>query len=71
MRLILLATGVATNEQGYIKVDQYQNTNVEGIYCVGDIMEGGIELTPWPSKRVVSCLSVCSTTNLKRKWIMI
>ncbi|WP_217543343.1 glutathione-disulfide reductase [Vibrio metschnikovii] len=42
----LTATGIATNEQGYIKVDQYQNTNVEGIYCVGDIMEGGIELTP-------------------------
>ncbi|WP_217512918.1 glutathione-disulfide reductase [Vibrio metschnikovii] len=42
----LAATGVATNEQGYIKVDQYQNTNVAGIYCVGDIMEGGIELTP-------------------------
>lgn len=42
----LAATGVAINEQGYIKVDQYQNTNVEGIYCVGDIMEGGIELTP-------------------------
>lgn len=42
----LAATGVATNEQGYIKVDQYQNTNIEGIYCVGDIMEGGIELTP-------------------------
>lgn len=38
--------GVATNEQGYIKVDEYQNTNVPGIYCVGDIMEGGIELTP-------------------------
>ncbi|WP_217555616.1 glutathione-disulfide reductase [Vibrio metschnikovii] len=42
----LAATDVATNEQGYIKVDQYQNTNVAGIYCVGDIMEGGIELTP-------------------------
>ncbi|NIY93210.1 glutathione-disulfide reductase [Vibrio diazotrophicus] len=42
----LAATGVATNEQGYIKVDEYQNTNVAGIYCVGDIMEGGIELTP-------------------------
>ncbi|PNH98406.1 glutathione-disulfide reductase [Vibrio diazotrophicus] len=42
----LAATGVATNEQGYIKVDKYQNTNVAGIYCVGDIMEGGIELTP-------------------------
>ncbi|AYC06534.1 glutathione-disulfide reductase [Vibrio cholerae] len=42
----LAATGVATNEQGYIKVDEFQNTNVAGIYCVGDIMEGGIELTP-------------------------
>ncbi|MBE4620913.1 glutathione-disulfide reductase [Vibrio navarrensis] len=42
----LSATGVATNERGYIKVDEFQATNVEGIYCVGDIMEGGIELTP-------------------------
>ncbi|ENM5798218.1 glutathione-disulfide reductase [Vibrio mimicus] len=42
----LAATGVATNEQGYIKVDEFQNTNIAGIYCVGDIMEGGIELTP-------------------------
>ncbi|MBY8083028.1 glutathione-disulfide reductase [Vibrio fluvialis] len=42
----LAATGVETNAQGYIKVDAYQATNVAGIYCVGDIMEGGIELTP-------------------------
>ncbi|EDM56696.1 glutathione reductase, partial [Vibrio parahaemolyticus AQ3810] len=42
----LASTGVATNEKGYIKVDEYQETNVKGIYCVGDIMEGGIELTP-------------------------
>lgn len=42
----LAATGVATDEKGYIKVDEYQQTNVEGIYCVGDIMAGGIELTP-------------------------
>lgn len=38
--------GVETNEHGYVKVDQYQNTNVKGIYAVGDIIEGGIELTP-------------------------
>lgn len=38
--------GVETNERGYIKVDKYQNTNVKGIYAVGDIIEGGIELTP-------------------------
>lgn len=42
----LSATGVATNAKGFIKVDEYQNTSVNGIYCVGDIMEGGIELTP-------------------------
>ena len=39
-------TGVETNDAGYIKVDQYQETNVAGIYCIGDIMDGGIELTP-------------------------
>jgi glutathione reductase (NADPH) len=42
----LSAAGVEVNSRGYIKVDQYQQTNVAGIYCVGDIMEGGIELTP-------------------------
>ena len=42
----LNVTGVATNDHGYIKVDEYQETNVKGIYCVGDIMEGGVELTP-------------------------
>ncbi|MGF1680831.1 glutathione-disulfide reductase [Photobacterium minamisatsumaniensis] len=45
-KINLAATGVETNNRGYIKVDEYQQTNVEGIYCVGDIMEGGIELTP-------------------------
>ncbi|MFU2089064.1 glutathione-disulfide reductase [Avibacterium avium] len=42
----LAAAGVETNDQGFIKVDKYQNTNVKGIYAVGDIIEGGIELTP-------------------------
>lgn len=42
----LAVTGVATNERGFVKVDKFQNTNVEGIYAVGDIIEGGIELTP-------------------------
>ena len=44
--LNLEAVGVETNARGYIKVDEYQTTNVPGIYCVGDIMEGGVELTP-------------------------
>ncbi|CAM2879589.1 glutathione-disulfide reductase [Vibrio rarus] len=39
-------SGVETNQRGYIKVNEYQETNVSGVYCVGDIMEGGVELTP-------------------------
>ncbi|WP_325891319.1 glutathione-disulfide reductase [Grimontia sp. NTOU-MAR1] len=45
-KINLAAAGVETNDGGYIKVDEYQNTSVPGIYCVGDIMEGGVELTP-------------------------
>jgi glutathione reductase (NADPH) len=45
-KINLASTGVETNSRGYIKVDEYQQTNVTGIYCVGDIMEGGVELTP-------------------------
>ncbi|MCK3655417.1 glutathione-disulfide reductase [Pasteurellaceae bacterium Macca] len=45
-KLNLEAVGVETNERGYIKVDKFQNTNVPNIYAVGDIIEGGIELTP-------------------------
>lgn len=35
----LASTGVETNERGFIKVDKYQNTNIEGIYAVSDIIE--------------------------------
>ncbi|WP_336233406.1 glutathione-disulfide reductase [Citrobacter farmeri] len=41
----LAATGVKTNEKGYIVVDKYQNTSVDGIYAVGD-NTGAVELTP-------------------------
>ena len=44
--LNLAAAGVETDERGFVKVDEYQQTTTEGIYCVGDIMQGGIELTP-------------------------
>ncbi|NYT69960.1 NADPH-glutathione reductase [Pusillimonas noertemannii] len=43
--LNLEAAGVRLNPGGYIEVDKYQNTNVPGIYAVGDIT-GQIELTP-------------------------
>ncbi|MFW2176390.1 MULTISPECIES: glutathione-disulfide reductase [unclassified Moraxella] len=42
----LAVTGVAVNAQGFIKVDKFQNTNVDGIYAVGDIIENGVQLTP-------------------------
>lgn len=42
----LAAVGVATNAKGQIITDKFQNTNVAGIYAVGDIIENGIELTP-------------------------
>ncbi len=45
-KINLSATGVETNARGFIKVDKYQNTNVPNIFAVGDIMQGGIELTP-------------------------
>lgn len=38
--------GVELDARGYIKVDAYQQTSTEGIYCVGDSMANGIELTP-------------------------
>ncbi len=44
--LNLAAAGVAVNSTGFIGVDKYQNTNVDGIYAVGDIIENGIQLTP-------------------------
>jgi mycothione reductase len=35
--LNLAATGVATDADGYVEVDAYQRTNVDGIYALGDI----------------------------------
>ncbi|CAM3649866.1 glutathione-disulfide reductase [Rheinheimera salexigens] len=39
------STGVALDKQGYITTDKFQNTNVNGIYAVGD-NTGRAELTP-------------------------
>ncbi|MBV7316028.1 glutathione-disulfide reductase [Shewanella sp. NIFS-20-20] len=39
-------TQVTRDSRGFIVTDEYQNTTDKGIYCVGDIMAGGIELTP-------------------------
>ncbi|KAH8821200.1 glutathione reductase-like protein [Xylogone sp. PMI_703] len=37
--------GIAQNEKGQIITDEYQNTNVENIYSLGDVI-GKVELTP-------------------------
>lgn len=37
--------GVQLSSSGYIAVDEYQNTSVEGIYALGDVC-GKVELTP-------------------------
>ncbi len=42
----LQVTGVETSDIGKIKVDKFQNTNVDGIYAVGDIIENSVDLTP-------------------------
>ncbi|MGX7073617.1 glutathione-disulfide reductase [Falseniella ignava] len=43
--LQLEKAGVTLNENGFIQVDQYQNTVVKGIYALGDVT-GEKELTP-------------------------
>ncbi|WGK69397.1 glutathione-disulfide reductase [Candidatus Haliotispira prima] len=45
-RLEPAAGGVQCDERGFVPVDEYQNTNVQGIYALGDVMQNGIELTP-------------------------
>ncbi|WP_350432148.1 glutathione-disulfide reductase [Shewanella sp. H8] len=39
-------TDVKLDAKGYVITDEQQNTTAKGIYCVGDIMAGGVELTP-------------------------
>lgn len=41
----LESAGVTVNEKGYVAVDEYQNTNVDNIYALGDVT-GQVELTP-------------------------
>uniref|UniRef100_UPI00404769EC FAD-dependent oxidoreductase n=1 Tax=Rheinheimera sp. TaxID=1869214 RepID=UPI00404769EC len=44
-KLNLATAGVTTDNDGFIRTDKYQNTNVKGIYAVGDIT-GEAQLTP-------------------------
>merc|ERR1712113_305453 len=38
--------GVKTDRRGLIEVDKFENTNVRGIYAIGDATTSGFELTP-------------------------
>merc|ERR1712050_105950 len=38
--------GVKTDRRGLIEVDKFENTNVPGIYAIGDATTSGFELTP-------------------------
>jgi len=44
--LALDNAGVFLNPQGFIIVDEYENTNVEGLMAIGDATDTGYELTP-------------------------
>jgi glutathione reductase (NADPH) len=43
--LALGRAGVAQNAQGHVRTDEFQNTNVDGVYAIGDVT-GRAPLTP-------------------------
>jgi glutathione reductase (NADPH) len=45
-QLGLEAAGVLVDPEGYVLVDEFQNTNVPGVYAVGDVIGGDRQLTP-------------------------
>jgi glutathione reductase (NADPH) len=66
--LALEVPGIKLGPKGYIAVDEYQNTNVEGIYALGDVT-GQLELTPGESAffflfSFFSKLKLCSSDVL-------
>ncbi|HTQ05750.1 MAG TPA: glutathione-disulfide reductase [Polyangiaceae bacterium] len=42
----LEAAGVLLDPEGYVLVDEFQNTNVPGVYALGDVIGGDRQLTP-------------------------
>ncbi|HEV8549024.1 MAG TPA: FAD-dependent oxidoreductase, partial [Polyangiaceae bacterium] len=42
----LEAAGVMLDPEGFVLVDQFQNTNVSGVYALGDVIGGDRMLTP-------------------------
>lgn len=57
--------GVKINEKtGKIPVTEEEQTNVPYIYAIGDILEGKLELTPWPSRQEGCWLRGCMVAPL-------
>ena len=44
--LNLDAVGIKCEQNGKIKVDDFQQTNIDNIYAIGDVIHGALELTP-------------------------
>lgn len=45
-QLGLQNVGVKVTSGGYVEVDEYENTNIPGIFAIGDVTTTGYELTP-------------------------
>lgn len=71
-QLNLEAAGVELTSDGYIAVNEYQETNVDGIYALGDVT-GKIELTPVAIKtgRLLSERLFNGKTNAKMDFTMV
>lgn len=71
-KINLEGIGVETDDYGYIKVDEYSNTNVAGVYAVGDNI-GKVELTPVAVKagRLLSERLFNGQTNAKMDYDLI
>ena len=47
--------GVEQKRGGYVAVNEYSETNVEGVYAVGDVC-GDVELTPMGEWMALECV---------------
>lgn len=57
--------GVKVNHAGYVAVDEYQNTSVEGIYALGDVT-GQAELTPGEPSPLLTRASAALTNSINQ-----